>query len=85
MVWRGHEITIETDNRTSLVNRLYSCGDPAVVRELAAEAGADLIAVGSLERQGFEPEDLEAVAAAGEIVVEKDGAFLVRIDRPAGE
>ena len=84
-VWRGHEITIETDNRTTLVDRLYSSGDPAVVRELAAEAGADLIAVGSLERQGFAAADLAAVAAAGEIVVEKDGAILVRVDRPTGE
>ena len=85
LVWRGSEVTVETDRRTSLVNRLYSSGDPAVVRELAAEAGADLIAVGSLERRGFAPADLAAVAAAGEIVVEKDGAFLVRVDRPAEE
>ncbi len=85
LVWRGHEITVETERRATLVNRLYSSGDPAVVREVAAEAGADLIAVGSLERQDFAAEDLAAVAAAGDIVTEKNGAFLVRVERPAGE
>lgn len=83
MVWRGPEILTETEGRTDLVNRLYSSGDPAVVRELAATAGADLIAVGSLERRDFPPEALAAVAAAGEILVEKDGSYLVRVSEPA--
>jgi uncharacterized membrane protein len=85
LVWRGSEVTLETDRRTGLVNRLYSCGDPAVVRELAAEAGANLIAVGSLERRGFAPADLAAVAAAGEVVIETEGDFLVRVERPSEE
>ncbi len=85
LVWRGPEITVETDKRSDLVLRLYSSGDPEVVRELAATAGADLIAVGSLERQDFTPGDLAAVAGAGEILVEKDGAFLVRVTPPALE
>ncbi len=79
LVWRGPEITVETERRKDLVFRLYSSGDPEVVRQLAAEAGADLMAVGSLEARDFASSDLAAVAAAGEILVEKDGAFLVRV------
>jgi YYY domain-containing protein len=85
MVWRGAEILTETDRRADLVNRLYSSGDPDEVRKLAASAGADLIAVGSLELRDFSPRELAAVAAAGEILVEKDGAFLVRVSEPSPE
>ncbi len=85
MVWRGAEILTETEGRTDLVNRLYSSGDPEVVRGLAATAGADLIAVGSLELRDYSPGELAGVAAAGEILVEKDGAFLVRVGGPVRE
>jgi uncharacterized membrane protein len=85
MVWRGAEILTETDRRADLVNRLYSSGNPDEVRKLAASAGADLIAVGSLELRDFSPGELAAVAAAGEILVEKDGAFLVRVREPSPE
>jgi YYY domain-containing protein len=85
LVWRGSEINAETGKRKDLVNRLYSSGDPAVVVELAAAAGADLIAVGTLEARDFKPADLAAVAVAGEILVEVDGAYLVRVNRPGGK
>jgi len=85
LVWRGPDINAETEKRKDLVLRLYSSGDPEVVRKLAAAAGADLIAVGTLEHKDFTPAGLEAVAGAGDIVVEKDGAFLVRVAEPTDE
>lgn len=85
LVWRGPEITVETERRKDLVFRLYSSGDPEVVRQLAAEAGADLVAVGTLEARDFASSDLAAVAEAGEVLVEMDGSFLVRVHSPAQE
>jgi hypothetical protein len=38
-----------------------------------------------LERRDFLPEQLAAVAASGEILVEKDGDFLVRVGGPMRE
>ena len=57
-------------------------GDPALVRELAAEAGAHLVAVGWLERRDFPDQALAAVAAAGEVVLVRDDALLVRMAPP---
>jgi hypothetical protein len=82
MVWRGNEILEETSRRKGLVQALYGSADADEVRRLAAEAGADLIAVGSLERQDFGEESLAAVAAAGEVIVDRDGALLVRVAAP---
>jgi hypothetical protein len=69
----------ETGRRKVLIDALYSSGDPAEVRRLAVEAGADLIAIGSLERRDYGPSQLAAVAAAGDPVVEHGEALLVRI------
>lgn len=82
MVWRGNEILDETSRRRQLVQALYGSADPVEVRRLAAEAGADLIAFGSLERQDFGEESLAALAAAGEVLVDRDGALLVRVAEP---
>lgn len=79
LVWRGSSVLEETGRRKALIDALYSSGDPAEVRRLAAEAGADLIAIGSLERRDYGPSQLAAVAAAGEPVVEHGEALLVRI------
>jgi uncharacterized membrane protein len=79
MVWRGSSVLEETGRRKMLIDALYTSGDPAEVRRLASEAGADLIAIGALERQDYQASDLEAVAAAGEIVVDQDDALLVRV------
>jgi uncharacterized membrane protein len=79
LVWRGSEIAEETDRRKELVQRLYSSGDSEEVRLLAREAGATLIAVGSLERRDFPASSLAAVAAAGDILVDQDGALLVAV------
>jgi hypothetical protein len=69
----------ETGRRKMLIDALYTSGDPAEVRRLASEAGADLIAIGALERRDYQASDLEAVVAAGEIVVDQDDALLVRV------
>ena len=52
---------------------------------MATAIMADVIAVGSLERNDYDPADLQAVVEAGEIVVEKDGAFLIRVRGPRPE
>ena len=65
------------------MRELYSSGDPQHVRDVAAELGADLVAIGSLERADFEAEALEAVVAAGEVVVAEAEAVLVRFPTPA--
>ncbi len=79
MVWRGAEITPETRQRRELVDSLYSAGDPAEVRRLASTAGVEVVAIGWLERRDFTTADLEAVAAAGETLVDHAGGLLVKI------
>jgi YYY domain-containing protein len=86
LVWRGHEITDETNRRASLVKRLYSCGSSDQVRALVAEAGVDLVAIGKLERDDFRPVTLAAVRAAGEVELDEDDGVLIRFPRTeAGE
>jgi len=85
LVWRGHEVTEETDQRRELVTSLYSKESPEKVRELAELAGIHLIAVGSLERKDFDAAGLEAVAAAGEVLLDEDGALLIRVGMPPQE
>jgi len=80
-VWRGSQIGAELTRRSQLVQRLYSCGDPDEVRRIAAEIGTELVAVGMLERRDFAVEGLEAVVAAGEVVVSEADSVLVRVGR----
>jgi len=40
------------------------------------------VAVGSLERRDFTEEGLAVVEAAGEVLVDQDGALLVRVGSP---
>jgi YYY domain-containing protein len=82
LVWRGHGVVDETNRRRALVEELYRCADPDRVREIAAEMGVDLVAVGSLERSDFSDEGLSAVAAAGSPVIELEDGILVRIATP---
>lgn len=84
MVWRGGDIGTETARREALVDELYRCGRPDRVRELAAEAGVDLVAIGTLERRSFPLESLAAVAEAGEVVLDAHGARLVRFGGGGG-
>jgi YYY domain-containing protein len=84
LVWRGHEVVAETGRRAALVRELYSCGDPSRVRELAREAGVELVAIGSLERQDYEQPELDAVRAAGTVVLDQSGGQLIRIEGVSG-
>jgi len=79
LVWRGHGVTEETSRRAALVRELYSCGNPARVREIAAGERIPLIAIGALERTDFGEETLAAVRAAGEVVLDEAGGQVVRI------
>jgi YYY domain-containing protein len=77
LVWRGDEILDETGRRREIVNEIYTCGDTDRVRQLAAENRIDLVAIGTLERQDFNPLDLAAVRDAGEVVLREGKASLV--------
>ncbi|HSN57010.1 MAG TPA: hypothetical protein VLT32_20230, partial [Candidatus Sulfomarinibacteraceae bacterium] len=55
-------------------------GDPGVVARAVAEAGVDLVVIGALERRDFEPASLQAIRAAGEVVLSEEGGELVRFD-----
>lgn len=79
LVWRGHGVTEETSRRAALVKELYTCADPARVRELANRAGCELVAIGALEQADFPAEGLDAVRAAGQLVLDVDGGQVVRI------
>jgi uncharacterized membrane protein len=81
-VWRGGAIHEETERRRELVSNLYSARDPATVRRLAQRAGVDLVAIGSLEHKDYSAAMLSAVAAAGEVVLDRDGGMLVRFRFP---
>jgi uncharacterized membrane protein len=82
LVWRGHDVTDETDRRAALVKQLYGCGRSDRVRELVAEAGVDLVAIGKLERDDYRPAALAAVREAGELELDEEGGVLIRFPRP---
>ena len=82
MIWRGNEILSETGRRRELMTRLYTCGDPDEVRRIAEEGGIHLIAIGSLESKDFSEDDLKAIVSAGEVVIDVEGAKLVRVAPP---
>jgi uncharacterized membrane protein len=77
MVWRGHGVVDETNRRTEMVNELYSSGDVQRVRDIVSELAADLVVIGALEIKDFDAVALDAVRAAGEVVLEQDGATVV--------
>jgi len=78
-VWRGGSIESELARRRSLVTRLYNAGDPATVREIAAELAASHLVVGSLERRSYPAAGLAAVMAAGKVEAADDGCTVVRV------
>ena len=78
LVWRGHGSATETEHRRQLVEAIYRSGDPGQVAAAVAEAGADLVVIGALERRDFDAAQLDAVRAAGEIVLDEAGGQLVR-------
>lgn len=85
LVWRGHGVVEETSRRAALVRELYSCGDPARVRQLADESSVELVAIGSLELQDFDGVSLGAVRAAGEVVLDEPGGQVIRVGGASGQ
>jgi len=81
LVWRGNGVTETTGRRRELVEAVYGSGDPARIRELVGQAGVDFVAIGSLERRDHPEEALDAVRAAGEVVLDVEGGTLVRFHR----
>jgi uncharacterized membrane protein len=77
-VWRSNEILPETNRRELLIESLFTATDMEAVRQAAAEAGVHLVTIGSLEREDYTDEELAAVAAAGEVVLDEEGALVVR-------
>jgi len=55
----------ETSRRAAQVRELYSCGDPARVRGIAASEGIPLVAIGALERADFSDETLARFGPPG--------------------
>jgi YYY domain-containing protein len=82
LVWRGNEILEETGRREELILQIYTSGDPETVRSLIEKEDVHLVAVGSLERRDYPAEGIAAVVEAGEVVVEEEGAVLVRFGYP---
>ncbi len=77
-VWRSNEILPETNRRSLLVKRIFTARNTNEIRRAAAEAGVHLVTIGSLEREDYTEEELKAVAAAGEVVLDEEGALVVR-------
>lgn len=78
LVWRGHEVSPETDRRRTLVDRIYGSIDPGFVADAVRETGADLVVIGALEKRDFAAGDLDTLRAAGEVVFSGDGGEVVR-------
>jgi YYY domain-containing protein len=79
LVWRGHEVSPETDRRRQLVERIYKAADAEEVYAAAAEAAVDFIVLGALEKRDFTAASLDAIRSAGEIVFEAEGGEVVAI------
>jgi len=81
LVWRGHGVSKTTDARLRLLDRIYRSDDPATVVAAVEEAEIDLVVIGALERRDFDPIHLDAVRAAGEVVLSEDGGEIVRFEK----
>ncbi len=46
LVWRGHEVSAETDARRRLVERIYRSEEPELVTAAVREAGVDFVVIG---------------------------------------
>jgi YYY domain-containing protein len=77
LVWRGHGSATEIERRRQLIETIYSSGDPERVAAAVARTGAELVVIGALETRDFDPVQLDAVRAAGEVVLDEAGGQLV--------
>ncbi len=81
LVWRGNSVTSETDSRRRLVERIYRSDEPEEVAAAVKEAGVDFVVIGSLERRDFDPDHLDAIRSAGEIILDEDEGHVVGFER----
>jgi len=84
LVWRGHGVSEMTDARLRLVDRIYRSDNPVAVVAAVDEAEIDFVVIGALERRDFDPIHLDAVRAAGEVVLSEDGGEIVRFGKIGG-
>jgi YYY domain-containing protein len=80
LVWRGHDVTPETERRRRLIDRVYGSGSAEEVREAVREAGVSHVVIGVLEVRDFPPASLEAIRSAGEVVLDAHGAQVVSFE-----
>jgi len=77
LVWRGHDVTPETDRRRDFVDRIYEGKTADEVLAAVREAGVTHVVIGALEIRDFRPAALDAIRTAGEVVMDSDGGEVV--------
>ncbi|MEX1308781.1 MAG: hypothetical protein AB1Z65_00005, partial [Candidatus Sulfomarinibacteraceae bacterium] len=80
LVWRGHDVTPETERRRRLIDRVYGSATAEDVRAAVREAGVTHVVIGALEVRDFSPASLEAIRSAGDVVFDGEGAQVVSFD-----
>jgi uncharacterized membrane protein len=80
LVWRGHDVTPETERRRRLIDRIYGGGSAEDVTAAVREAGVSHVVIGALEVRDFPPASLEAIRSAGDVVFDREGAQVVSFE-----
>lgn len=78
-VWRGAGVEAELRRRHEAVAALYGAADPARVRALASQLGAEYVVIGSVERRLYPGLDAAAIRAAGTVAFSAGECEIVRI------
>jgi len=81
LVWRGQGISEVIDEKKRLLDRIYRSADSEAVVAAVREAGVDVVVIGALERRDFDPLALDAIRAAGDVVLNVDGGEVVHFNR----
>ncbi len=78
-VWRGGGIDQVTGKRKAAIEKLYKCGNPAEVQQIARGLGARYIVVGSVETRLYPVEGLQAVLRSGPAAFHSGVCTLVEV------
>ncbi|MBZ5588582.1 MAG: DUF2298 domain-containing protein [Acidobacteriia bacterium] len=78
-VWRGGTIGPETGRRKAQIERLYRCGDPREVHQIAQSLGARFVVVGSVESRLYPEAGLKAVLQSGRAAFKSGVCTLVEV------
>jgi YYY domain-containing protein len=81
-LWRPAEFGPAIRERRQLVEAMYACQDTPCVQELAAQAGATILVLGSVERRLYPALVEQALRGAGDIVFSQGEVTLVRVATP---